>query len=111
MPRSPTRGILPLTEDADISRGLRVAERAADTASVPGVIAAHRARDEQLVALCADPRRLRSLRVRCLQRSSVPAPAQLPATGSPPHAAQPELGCPFLRLRGLGLHRQLRQGL
>lgn len=110
---SPTPGSPrpPLTEDTDVGRRLRVAEGAADPAGVPGVVAAHGARDEQLVALRADPRRLRSLRVRGFQGAAVPAPAQLPAARPPPHAAQPELGRPLLGLRGLGLHGQLGQGL
>lgn len=75
------------------------------------MVAAHGARDEQLVALRADPRRLRSLGVRRLQGAAIPAPAQLPAARPPPYAAQPELGRPLLGLRGLGLHGQLGQGL
>lgn len=108
-PRAPASPAL--TEDADVGRRLRVAEGAAHPAGVPGVVAAHRARDEQLVALRADPRRLRSLGVRGFQGAAVPAPAQLPAARPPPHAAQPQLGRPLLGLRGLGLHGELGQGL
>ena len=108
---SPTRGVPPLTENTDVGRGLRVAEGAVDAAGVPGVVAAHRTRDEKLVALCADPRWLGSRRLHCIQGASVPRPAQLPATRPPPHAAQPEFRCSLLGLRSLRLHGQLGHGL
>lgn len=88
-----------------------MAERAADATGVPGLVAAHGTHDEQLVALCADPGWFRSLTVCRLQGASVLAPAQLSTTRPPPQAAQPELGRPLLCLGGVGLHRQLGQGL
>lgn len=75
------------------------------------MVAARRASDEQLVALCADPGRLCSLRVRCNQGTAVPGPAQLPTAWFPAHTAQPELRRPLLRLWGLWLHGQLGYGL
>jgi hypothetical protein len=80
-------------------------------ASVPGMVTAHRARDKQLVALCTDAGWVCSLWVHNLQDASVPAPAQLPTTRLPPHAAQTDLGRSLLNLWSLGLHRQLGQRL